>query len=222
MHQIRWGIYSYHSSNNTLTSNACFSNRLGILLWGTSNSTLNSNTCSNNDDDGICMYLSGNNTLTGNRCSNNSDGGITILWKSCNNLLYHNNLINNNGAAYDYSSDFSSDSFCTNFWNSSTEGNYYSDYAGCDNNTDGIGDTPHRIHIDGIDYFPLMQPWDGDMPQKGDLNHDCQITEADAAIVLRMAVRGEYDADADMDDCGRITSLDALMIMLDYHTSRMV
>jgi parallel beta-helix repeat protein len=185
-----YGIYSYYLSNSTLTSNVVFSNRLGILLWHTSNSTLTANTCSNNDD-----------------------GGITILWKSCNNLLYHNNLINNNGNAYDYSSDFSSDPVCTNFWNSSTEGNYYSDYAGCDNDTDGIGDTPHPIPIDGTDYFPLMQPWSEDTQQKGDLNGDGQIMAADAAIALRMAVSGGHSDDADMNDDGEVTSVDALMIL---------
>jgi parallel beta-helix repeat protein len=209
----QYGIYSYHLSNSTFTSNACFSDRLGILLWGTSNSTLTSNTCSNNNDDGICMLYSSNNTLTGNRCSNNNDGGITILWKSCNNLLYHNNLINNNGNAYDYSSDFSSDPVCANFWNSSTEGNYYSDYAGCDNDTDGIGDTPHPILIDGTDYFPLMQPWSEDTQQKGDLDGDGGLTTADAVIALQMAVRGEHDDNADMNSDGRISSVDALMIL---------
>ena len=159
------------------------------------------------------MYMSGNNTLTGNRCSNNSDGGITILWKSCNNLLYHNNLINNNGAAYDYSSDFSSDPFCTNFWNSSTGGNYYSDYAGCDNDTDGIGDTPHPIPIGGTDYFPLMQPWSEDTQQKGDLDGDGGLTTADAVIALQMAVRGEDDDNADMNGDGQVPSVDALMIL---------
>ncbi len=209
----QYGIYSSHSSNSTLTSNACFSNRLGILLWSTSNSTLHANTCSNNDDDGICMLYSNNNTLTGNRCSNNNDGGIIILWKSCNNLLYHNNLINNNGNAYDYSSDFSSDPVCTNFWNCSTGGNYYSDYAGCDNDTDGIGDTPHPIPSDSVDYFPLMQPWSEDTQQKGDLNHDGQITAADASIALQMAVSGGHSDDADMNRDGSVTSLDALMIL---------
>jgi len=212
----RWGIYAYDLSNSTLVNNTGLSNWLGILLWGTSNSTLTANRCSNNGDNGIVLTHSNNNTLTDNTCSNNDDGGIALMLDSSSNLLYRNNFINNNGGnAYDFSG-------CTNFWNSSTEGNYYSDYAGCDNDTDGIGDAPHPIPLDSIDYFPLMQPWTGDIPQKGDLNHDCQITEADAAIALRMAVRGEYDADADMNDCGRITSLDALMIMLDYHTSRMV
>ncbi|MEA1864004.1 MAG: NosD domain-containing protein, partial [Euryarchaeota archaeon] len=198
------GIDSYHSGNNTLTSNACFSNRLGILLWGTSNSTINSNMCSNNDDGGIALVLSSsNNTLTDNTCSNNDDGGIALMLHSSNNFLYRNNFINNNGGnAYDLSG-------CTNFWNSSTEGNYYSDYAGCDNDADGIGDTPHLISMDGIDYFPLMQPWTRDMSQKGDLNHDCQITEADAAIALQMAVRGEQSDDADTNGDGRVSSVDA-------------
>jgi len=87
-----------------------------------------------------------NNTLTDNACSNNDDGGIALMLDSSSNLLYRNNFINNNGGnAYDFSG-------CTNFWNSSTEGNYYSDYAGCDNDTDGIGDTPHPIPLDGVDW----------------------------------------------------------------------
>ena len=209
----QYGIYSSHSSNSTLTSNVCSSNIGGILLWHISNNTITANTCSNNNGNGISMYSSSNNTLTGNRCSNNNDGGITILWKSCNNLLYHNNLINNNGNAYDYSSDFSSDPVCTNFWNSSTEGNYYSDYTGCDNDTDGIGDTPYSIPIDGTDHFPLMQPWSEDTQQKGDLNGDGQITAADAIIALQMAVSGEHSDPADMNGDGRVSSVDALMIM---------
>jgi hypothetical protein len=130
------------------------------------------------------------------------------LSSSSNNLLYHNNFINNRRNAYDFS-----DSFCINFWNSSTEGNYYSDYAGCDNDTDGIGDTPHPIPSDNVDYFPLMQPCNEAMPQKGDLNHDGQITAADAVIVLQMAVRGEHDDNADMNRDGQISSVDALMIL---------
>jgi len=39
------------------------------------------------------------------------------------------------------------------------------------------------------------------------------ITVAYTIIALEMAVRGEYSADADMDDDGYVTSLDALMIL---------
>ena len=201
----RWGIYSHHSSDNTIMSNICFRNWLGILLWHLSNSTLAANTCSNNNESGIVLADSSNNTFTDNTCSNNDDGGIAIMSGS-GNLLYHNNFIDNNGNVYDLSD-------CTNFWNSSTEGNYYSDYAGCDNDTNGIGDAPHPIPLDGVDYFPLMQPWSEDMQQKGDLDGDCQITAADVLIALQIAVRGEYASEADMDENGYVNALDACVIL---------
>ncbi len=47
----------------------------------------------------------------------------------------------------------------------------------------------------------------------GDVNDDDEITSADAAITLRMAVRGEYSKIADVSGDDRVTSLDALMIM---------
>ena len=58
-----------------------------------------------------------------------------------------------------------------------------------------------------------MQPWNEDMPQKGDLNSDGQVTAADAIIALRMAVSGGHSDDADTNRDGSVTSLDALMIV---------
>jgi outer membrane protein assembly factor BamB len=51
----------------------------------------------------------------------------------------------------------------------------------------------------------------GQLP--GDINEDGNITAADAAIALRMAVRGEYLKVADVNGDMSVTSLDALMIM---------
>jgi hypothetical protein len=48
---------------------------------------------------------------------------------------------------------------------------------------------------------------------RGDLNHDGQITSADALIALRIAASGAHDPAADVNDDNRVTSLDALMIM---------
>jgi parallel beta-helix repeat protein len=48
---------------------------------------------------------------------------------------------------------------------------------------------------------------------KGDLNHDNQITPADATIALELAASGGWDSAADVDGDRRITSLDALMIL---------
>jgi PKD repeat protein/polyhydroxyalkanoate synthesis regulator phasin len=48
---------------------------------------------------------------------------------------------------------------------------------------------------------------------RGDLNHDGNVTPADATIALQIAVSGEYVPEADIDGNGCVTSLDALMIM---------
>ena len=49
--------------------------------------------------------------------------------------------------------------------------------------------------------------------KKGDLNGDNEVTQADAAIALQLAVSGEWRADADISGDNHITSLDALMIL---------
>jgi|GEM_PF-1766521 len=198
------GIRLFSSGNNTIASNNASNNNYGISLRSSSNNTLINNNCSNNSDGIHLFWHSSNNMLTNNNCSNNSDG-IHLFWHSSNNTLYHNNLINNtNHNAYDTS---------INQWNTSTVGNYYSDYTGSDNNSDGIGDTSYQIQGgSSIDYFPLMHLWEKP-PLKGDLDGDNQITSTDAAIALNFAVRGKYDTAADVSGDGRVSSLDALIIL---------
>jgi len=158
---------------------------------------------------GIRLQYSDNNVLTANAASDNNCG-ISLRGSSNDNTVYHNNLAGNtNYNAYDEH---------TNQWDSGSAGNYYSDYTGTDNNTDGIGDTPHHIPGgDSTDRFPLMQPWTP--PQKGDLNNDGFITPADAVIALVIAAGGSASCDsatfaaAEVSGDKRVTSLDALMIM---------
>ena len=45
---------------------------------------------------------------------------------------------------------------------SKTQGNYWNDYVGVDNNLDGVGDTPYLINANNIDRYPLMYPFDID------------------------------------------------------------
>ncbi|MCK5480018.1 MAG: DUF3160 domain-containing protein, partial [Gammaproteobacteria bacterium] len=72
------------------------------------------------------------------------------------------------------------------------------------------GALPPRPLWTGSFLYPpeeLITPW------KGDLNGDGNVTAADAAIALRMAVCGQYVPEADMNRDDRITSVDGLMIL---------
>ncbi len=75
-------------------------------------------------------------------------------------------------------------------------GNYWSGYSGNDTDRDGIGDTPHSY-----DLLPLVE---------------CTptYTTADAVIALAIAAGScEYNPEMDVNNDGKITSLDALMIL---------
>ncbi|RZN15123.1 MAG: hypothetical protein EF812_03535, partial [Methanosarcinales archaeon] len=198
------GIWLASSSNNTLTNNTASNNNLGIFLASSNNNTLTNNTANSNKF-GIWLGSSSNNTLTNNTANSNINYGIICLGSS-NNILYHNNLINN--------TDYNAYDSGTNQWNTSTVGNYYSDYTGSDNDSDGIGDTSYQIPGErNIDYFPLMHPWEK-TPLKGDLDGDSQITSKDATIALQIAVGSRpLDSAADMNGDCRVTSLDALIIL---------
>jgi len=114
--------------------------------------------------------LSSNNTLTGNTANSNSYYGI-FLYSSSNNLIY-NNYFNNTNNAYDNDN---------NIWNTTPTlgmniigalflgGNYWSDYAGVDNDVDGLGDTmlPYNSSggiQNGGDYHPLVPCADTNLP----------------------------------------------------------
>jgi nitrous oxidase accessory protein len=163
-----YGIYLDYSENNTITYNICNKvNSYGIYLWYYSDSnTISHNNISDNFDGLFSEYSVfnkiNNNTFSKNleygfysrRCSastiidnifkDNKEYGLYLSGKYAKwNMIYRNNFINNNGnksQAYDYT-----DGFNHNYWNSTTGGNYWSDWTGPDNDSNGIVDKPYRV-----------------------------------------------------------------------------
>ncbi len=180
-----FGIYLDYSNNNALTNNTASSNdNVGICLTSSINNTLTGNTVFSNGNYGIDLSSSNNNTLTGNTASNN-EGGIVlyesidnvitnntitsnwvgIRFQSPNNVIFHNNLVNNTSQA-----SKSTNLDVKNRWDNGypSGGNYWDNYTGVDDyqgpnqdilGSDGIGDTPYVVDANNTDYYPLMNPW---------------------------------------------------------------
>ena len=153
------GIWFYYSGNHIIENIIVSNNAEGLDLWGSESNVIRNITASNNDNGIDLKYGSLNNTITYSTFENN-DNGI-IFSNSNNNLIHHNNFINNTNHAHDDS---------TNYWDNGypSGGNYWSDYTGVDNyrgenqdilGSDGIGDMPYNI-LGGSnrDRYPLMNP----------------------------------------------------------------
>ncbi len=117
------GVLLIYSADNTLLDNDIISNGgVGTTISYSPSNTLVNNIISNNSDDGINLSQSFNNVIVGNIVASNSGTGIYIE-ASSSNLLYRNWLdANAEGNARDDGSD--------NNWNTTDEGNYWSDYNG--------------------------------------------------------------------------------------------
>ena len=143
--------------------------------------------------EGISEHGTANNVISQNTISDNYHGifveNILFGTNPTNNLIYHNNFLNNGANAYDE---------CVgNFWNNVTrqEGNYWDDYTGTDSNGDGIGDIPYNIPgskskppNQNKDMFPLVHPF-----VLGDMNLDGYVNWRDVdPFVLAMSDPATY------------------------------
>ena len=143
----------------------------GMWLSGLRNSTVEQNIITESDEDGVSVYDSYNNTIVGNTITSSGYYGIK-LWEGSseniisenliannrwglqlagtpnNNIIYHNDFVNNTNHVETDDSN--------GIWDNGEEGNYWDDYAGVDNNSDGVGDTTYVIDENNQDNYPLM------------------------------------------------------------------
>jgi parallel beta-helix repeat protein len=183
--QMRAGSYLNSSLNNILTRNFITNNYDGIdLRYSSNDNNIFENNITANARDGIEFdYSSSNNNISANNITANTRNGIELysssnfnnicgnviernnpgIWigSSSNNLIYHNNFVNNTQQVIiDYAN---------NVWDAGypSGGNYWSDYGGtdlyrgpCQDETgrDGIGDTPEILNANNRDRYPLFLP----------------------------------------------------------------
>ncbi|MCK4250892.1 right-handed parallel beta-helix repeat-containing protein [candidate division WOR-3 bacterium] len=152
IHNNSEGGICFHIVEYSTVSNNCISDNLyGIFLDSCNDNLFDSNVITGSvNGDGISMDSSMSNTLVNNTIESNRYTGIG-LWSSSNNIVYHNNLIDNSPNGYD--------DVAANSWDNGAEGNYWSDYTGIDEDGDGIGDTAYNIAggAGAKDNYPFMR-----------------------------------------------------------------
>ena len=144
------GIHSSHSNNNMISNNTVNLNKkYGIKLTDSSNyNIILGNIASSNNEIGITLSGASNNNVLDSTITNN-DYGIYLTEETSNNLIYHNNIINNTNQAYGDGN---------NTWDNGypSGGNYWSDHA-CNGNPSN-GSQPYNISggADAQDHYPFQ------------------------------------------------------------------
>jgi nitrous oxidase accessory protein len=152
------GVFIRNSTGFTVRNNNFSSSiYLGVdIAYSTQNLVVKNTFRDNNSSIEIKYY--GYNEVVGNSISNSQTAGLIMSSQpnSTNNVIHHNNFINNTQQVKFVSSPL------PNIWNTSgqnAEGNYWSDYKGTDVDRNGIGNTAYTITAGNQDSYPLIGPF---------------------------------------------------------------
>jgi len=151
-----WGITIYMTAGNLIAKNNITNSRAGIVNDLSSYNTIIGNTITNSYIGLATIQGGGENTFSGNNIISNS---YSVAIAGYNDTFYGNNFLNN--AQEIGSPDLlrGPNPSPVTFWYRGTQGNYWSNYTGLDENEDGIGDTPYVIDANNMDPYPLMAPF---------------------------------------------------------------
>lgn len=146
-----FGMVIYRSSDDTIYKNVLSNNVKGIWLVSSENNAVFQNNMTHNEH-GLDIGSSSNNLIFENIISNNDIGVLLSSISPVNNTIWNNDFVDNTKQALDDASE------ADVFWDNGSEGNYWSNYNGTDNDGDGIGDTPYVVDENNQDNYPLMEP----------------------------------------------------------------
>jgi len=177
-YNISFNTVSNHSHNiyiDDIKDSDIFSNTLskasqnGLYLGsGSSNNTINSNVFTNNDQG--CHIKSSTKNIIINNLYINNIRGIFFCCGAEDNIVYQNYFMDNNEHVYGYP---------VNIFDNGVIGNFWDDYKGSDDDSDGIGDTSYIVSkllgSDNIDRFPIVnEDINSDIDDDG-LNNSLEI-----------------------------------------------
>ena len=163
------GVILNYASNNKITKNNIDANSgAGIRLSFSNQNIVSGNYITRNQIGIFLIYSADNNTITENNIAD-QDIGINFRTSS-NNLIYHNNLVNNTKQVYDAYWETRGQPFfyimpSKNIWDNDYPigGNYWSNYNNQypeaeELDSSGIGETPYIIDENNQDRYPLLNP----------------------------------------------------------------
>jgi len=130
------GIQLVNCQGTTVNNNIISGNKMAGLSVSLSDQNIFTNNILQTNQKGISFEYSGLNEIMSNSIRDNTVYGVYSIRSSNNNVFSRNDFSTNNLNAQDA---------CINDWSDNGQGNYWDDYPGYDNNSDGIGDIPYSI-----------------------------------------------------------------------------
>jgi nitrous oxidase accessory protein len=173
IHHVRYGTHYMNTNNSTWENNQSYLNRGGLALMEVRNLTVRNNAAWGNEDHGIMLRTIQDSHIENNVVAGNGRGffiydaeynvvknnlvtgnqiGVHLSAGSGNNQVDGNDFIGNQvQIKYVASRDVE--------WGK-TQGNYWGNYSGWDQNGDGVGDIPYEANdvVDRLNWqYPLLK-----------------------------------------------------------------